>query len=217
MRFQALMAIPAATVSSRHFASAVASTPPLYTDGPEHAYFTAIGCRDTNSNVMDARIDLNGCIATGSDNLVPGQGFLGKCRDLEVSETTLCAAGLYASRRGPKRELQVPLSCFQYVQGTAHKFTQDNGVTREFCNTCGVFICEYGEQAADKFRYVMWGTMSEPDTFPPKGEFFCKNRANWMPEISVAVATLSTIGMHMLHRELFFFFTFVASLVSAQH
>ncbi len=41
----------------------------------QHAYFTAIGCRDTNSNVMDARIDLNGCIATGSDNLVPGQGY----------------------------------------------------------------------------------------------------------------------------------------------
>lgn len=29
----------------------------------------------------------------------------------------------------------------------------------------------------------MWGTMNEPQTVPPKGEFFCKNRVEWMPEI----------------------------------
>jgi hypothetical protein len=29
----------------------------------------------------------------------------------------------------------------------------------------------------------MWGTLDKPDTIPPKGEFFCKNRAEWMPEI----------------------------------
>ncbi|CAI4211662.1 unnamed protein product [Parascedosporium putredinis] len=48
---------------------------------------------------------------------------------------------------------------------------------------CGAFICEYGEQAADKFRYVMWGTFDQPDSFPPKGEFFCEDRTGWMPEI----------------------------------
>lgn len=39
------------------------------------------------------------------------------------------------------------------------------------------------EAAADKFRYIMWGTFDEPDKFPPKGEFFCKYRDEWMPEI----------------------------------
>jgi len=104
MRFQALMAIPAATFSSRHVASAVAvNTTTLYRRAcgqyretcssrsfisvdEQHAYFTAIGCRDTNSNVMDARIDLNDCIATGSGGLVPGQGY--KFR-LELIPTSL--------------------------------------------------------------------------------------------------------------------------------
>ena len=29
----------------------------------------------------------------------------------------------------------------------------------------------------------MWGTLDEPEKILPKGEFFCKNRTNWMPEI----------------------------------
>ncbi|KFA68094.1 hypothetical protein S40285_02563 [Stachybotrys chlorohalonatus IBT 40285] len=79
--------------------------------------------------------------------------------------------------------LKVPLQGFQYESGEPKSFKQDNGVIREFCGNCGAFICEYGEQAADKFRYIIWGTMDEPDKFPPKGEFFCKYRASWMPEI----------------------------------
>ncbi|KAK4174391.1 Mss4-like protein [Triangularia setosa] len=67
---------------------------------------------------------------------------------------------------------------------TLKKYKQKNGVTREFCGNCGVFICEYGEEAAEKFRYVMWGSLDEPEKIPPKGEFFCKERASWMPEIS---------------------------------
>ena len=39
------------------------------------------------------------------------------------------------------------------------------------------------EAAADKFRYIVWGSLDEPEKIPPKGEFFCKNRASWMPEI----------------------------------
>ena len=39
------------------------------------------------------------------------------------------------------------------------------------------------EEAADKFRYIMWGTLDEPEKIPPKGVFFCRNRAAWMPEI----------------------------------
>lgn len=37
--------------------------------------------------------------------------------------------------------------------------------------------------AKDKFRYVMCGTLDDPDALPPKGEFFCKARSKWMPEI----------------------------------
>ncbi|KAJ3546188.1 hypothetical protein NM208_g2118 [Fusarium decemcellulare] len=78
---------------------------------------------------------------------------------------------------------KVAVDGFSYDQGKPRVFKQDNGVTREFCENCGAFICEYGEQAADKFRYIMWGTFDEPETFPPKGEFFCKYRTLWMPEI----------------------------------
>ena len=39
------------------------------------------------------------------------------------------------------------------------------------------------EAAADKFRYVTWGSLDEPDKIPPKGEFFCKSRTEWMPEV----------------------------------
>lgn len=39
------------------------------------------------------------------------------------------------------------------------------------------------EQAADKFRYVTYGTLDDPEKLPPKGEFFCKERSSWMPEI----------------------------------
>ena len=39
------------------------------------------------------------------------------------------------------------------------------------------------EAAADKFRYVMWGTFDEPEKVPPKGEFFCRYKPQWMPDI----------------------------------
>lgn len=48
------------------------------------------------------------------------------------------------------------------------------------------------EQAADKFRYIMWGSFDEPGLFPPKGEFFCKNRAEWMPEVQGELVRLFT-------------------------
>ncbi|KAJ4288276.1 hypothetical protein N0V88_007466 [Collariella sp. IMI 366227] len=77
----------------------------------------------------------------------------------------------------------VPNECFKYESGTPKKHKQENGVTREFCDTCGAFICEYGEEAADKFRYIVWGSLDKPEKIPPKGEFFCKSKAEWMPEI----------------------------------
>jgi len=29
----------------------------------------------------------------------------------------------------------------------------------------------------------MWGSLDEPEKVPPKGEFFCKSRTGWMPEL----------------------------------
>src|SRR5690606_1248406 len=55
-------------------------------------------------------------------------------------------------------------------------------------------LVEPQEQAADEFRYVMWGTLDEPETFPPKGEFFCENRAGWMPEIPGLCPLKSSYG-----------------------
>ncbi|KAK1757132.1 Mss4-like protein [Echria macrotheca] len=101
------------------------------------------------------------------------------------ARTTLCHCHSCRRAFGTNYGLttKIPIAGFQYEKGQPKTYTQDNGVTREFCDVCGVFICEYGEQAKDKFRYVMWGTLDEPDGLPPKGEFFCRERAGWMPEI----------------------------------
>jgi hypothetical protein len=36
---------------------------------------------------------------------------------------------------------------------------------------------------AGDFIYIFYGTMDKPGELPPKGEFFCKYRDGWMPEI----------------------------------
>ncbi|KAK3374239.1 Mss4-like protein [Lasiosphaeria ovina] len=103
----------------------------------------------------------------------------------DQAHTTLCHCKSCHRAFGTNYGLtaKVPLGAFRYDSGSPKKFKQDNGVTREFCDNCGAYICEYGEEAADKFRYVMWGTLDEPDKIPPKGEFFCRYRDEWMPEI----------------------------------
>lgn len=35
----------------------------------------------------------------------------------------------------------------------------------------------------DRFRYIVVGSLDDPEALPPKGEFFCKDRASWMPEV----------------------------------
>ncbi|KAF2838093.1 DUF636 domain protein [Patellaria atrata CBS 101060] len=82
---------------------------------------------------------------------------------------------------------KVPKETFKYTKGTPREHRADNGsgtqLVREFCAECGSFILEYGEPAEPKFRYIVVGSLDEPEALPPKGEFFCKSRASWMPEI----------------------------------
>ncbi|KAI9901026.1 hypothetical protein N3K66_002843 [Trichothecium roseum] len=106
----------------------------------------------------------------------------------DEARTSICHCAscrrAFGTNFGLTTKVKLPLSSFRYQKGEPKCFKQDNGVVREFCHRCGAYVCEYGEQAANKFRYVMWGTFDAPDTFPPKGEFFCKDRAEWMPEVA---------------------------------
>lgn len=50
----------------------------------------------------------------------------------------------------------------------------------------------------DKFRYIVVGSLDDPEALPPKGEFFCKERVSWMPEVP-SKSTLHTSLMHRCH------------------
>ncbi|KAJ5669934.1 uncharacterized protein N7477_005297 [Penicillium maclennaniae] len=82
---------------------------------------------------------------------------------------------------------KVPKDAFHLIAGKPKEHAADNGsgavIYREFCENCGSFILEYGETAKDQFRYICVGSLDDPEALPPKGEFFCKSRASWMPEI----------------------------------
>ncbi|EPE27356.1 Mss4-like protein [Glarea lozoyensis ATCC 20868] len=82
---------------------------------------------------------------------------------------------------------KIPASAFNITQGTPKVHEADNGsgslLHREFCSECGGGILEYGEQAKNDFRYVMYGTIDNSEGLDPKGEFFCRYRNEWMPEI----------------------------------
>jgi hypothetical protein len=39
------------------------------------------------------------------------------------------------------------------------------------------------QASAGDFIYIFYGTLDHPEDLPPKGEFFCKKRDSWMPEI----------------------------------
>ncbi|TFK25459.1 DUF636 domain-containing protein [Coprinopsis marcescibilis] len=81
---------------------------------------------------------------------------------------------------------KVPKSSFKLTKGETTKHVSDNGsgtkLHREFCGTCGGGILEYGDNAGDN-TYITYGSFEDPDKLPPKGEFFCKYRESWMPEI----------------------------------
>jgi hypothetical protein len=81
---------------------------------------------------------------------------------------------------------KIPKSSFKITQGQTKVHEADNGsgtlLHREFCSNCGSGILEYGANAGD-FVYIMYGTLDKPMELPPKGEFFCKYRDGWMPEV----------------------------------
>ena len=84
---------------------------------------------------------------------------------------------------------KVPVSSFCYTseskKPTIHEADNGSGTTlhREFCPTCGSGILEVGASAMKDFRYIMTGTLDHPGDLPPKGEFWCKRREKWMPEV----------------------------------
>ncbi|KAJ5354019.1 hypothetical protein N7541_006583 [Penicillium brevicompactum] len=107
----------------------------------------------------------------------------------EDARTSLCHCRNCQKAFGTNYGLttKVPKDSFSYTKGSPKQHAADNGsgvtIYREFCDTCGSFILEYGEMAKDKFRYITAGSLDDPEALAPKGEFFCKMRASWMPEI----------------------------------
>lgn len=71
---------------------------------------------------------------------------------LDDARTTLCHCNSCKRAFGTNYGLttKVPLKGFKYETGTPKKFKQHNGVTREFCDDCGAYICEYGVRLFDK-------------------------------------------------------------------
>ncbi|CEJ62272.1 Putative DUF636 domain protein [Penicillium brasilianum] len=111
------------------------------------------------------------------------------------ARTTLCHCRNCKKAFGTNYGLtaKVPKDSFHLTKGQPKEHAGDNGsgatIYRYFCDTCGSFILEFGascsprENAKDHFRYICVGSLDDPEALPPKGEFFCKARASWMPEI----------------------------------
>ncbi|KAG4413803.1 hypothetical protein IFR04_013075 [Cadophora malorum] len=82
---------------------------------------------------------------------------------------------------------KIPASSYKIIEGEPKIHEAENGpgrlLHREFCEICGGGILEYGEQAKEHFRYIMYGTIDNPEGLDPKGEFFCRYKEEWMPEI----------------------------------
>ncbi|BCS23736.1 GFA family protein [Aspergillus puulaauensis] len=105
------------------------------------------------------------------------------------ARTSLCHCSSCKKAFGTNYGLtaKIPKGALQITAGRTKEFAQDNGsgsvVHREFCDNCGSFICEYGDAVKDQFRYLVVGSLDDPEALPPKGEFFCRDRATWMPEV----------------------------------
>jgi len=83
---------------------------------------------------------------------------------------------------------KIPKSALSITSGKPVVHVSDNGsgasLHREFCGTCGSGILEFGGNAGDN-TYITYGTLDEQglDDLGPKGEFYCKYRRSWLPEI----------------------------------
>ncbi|KAI1801070.1 Mss4-like protein [Daldinia bambusicola] len=108
------------------------------------------------------------------------------------ARTSICHCGNCKKFTGGEHGIttKIPKTAFKITQGTEHVKVHeaDNGsgvlLHREFCDTCGGPLLEYGANAGDNI-YVFYGTMEDHarGQVEPKGEFFCKLRDPWMPSI----------------------------------
>jgi hypothetical protein len=48
-----------------------------------------------------------------------------------------------------------------------------------------LIVCSFlgQDHVKEQFRYVVVGSLDDPEALSPKGEFFCQTRVSWMPEI----------------------------------
>ncbi|KAK7541110.1 uncharacterized protein J3D65DRAFT_665840 [Phyllosticta citribraziliensis] len=95
-------------------------------------------------------------------------------------------------RRQLQPEAKIPREAFKFTQGKPKEHAADNdsgtAIYRGYCDTCGSFILEYG---------VCVGSLVDPEALPPKGEFFCKNRANRMPQMPGQLLSTFTRGIEV--------------------
>ncbi|KAI0888789.1 Mss4-like protein [Annulohypoxylon maeteangense] len=108
------------------------------------------------------------------------------------ARTSICHCGNCKKFTGCESGVttKVPKSTFEVTQGKdhikVHEADNGNGVLlhREFCDTCGGPLLEYGANAGDNI-YIFYDTMEDHarGQVEPKGEFFCRLRDPWMPEI----------------------------------
>jgi hypothetical protein len=80
----------------------------------------------------------------------------------EAARTTLCHCHSCRRAFGTNYGLtaKVSLAAFKYEAGSPRKYKQENGVTREFCENCGAFICEYGVSHPFQGLWLVFGVVS---------------------------------------------------------
>ncbi|CCX06419.1 Similar to Uncharacterized lyase C29B12.13; acc. no. O14034 [Pyronema omphalodes CBS 100304] len=105
----------------------------------------------------------------------------------DQARTSICHCGNCRKWTGSAFGIttKIPKSALR-VEGKTVEHVSDNGsgtkLYREFCGTCGGGILEYGANAGEN-TYITYGSLDKPEELPPKGEFFCKYRQNWMPQV----------------------------------
>jgi hypothetical protein len=91
-------------------------------------------------------------MSSNSELTIPGSCTCGSVQytltmdSADAARTSLCHCHSCRKAFGTNFGLttKVPLSGFKYTKGQPKVYQQANGVNREFCQECGVFLCEYG-------------------------------------------------------------------------